>query len=207
MTLKNFSELNNVHRTFLEEIGNMGAENVSTEISNMFSSSTSISASQLRINPAIVAGKVADMLSGRTEIFSISLCEAMKGSLLLAFPYPTIERLATTFFPDISVKNKDDVNEMTLSVVRETVNIAAASYVNRLASVSGLTVDISVPNSVETPSKELPELYNASGNAVCSIKNTVTFLDSEHSFDVILYPEITTISSFIEKIGIGVPNE
>ena len=43
MALNNFNELNDMHKSFLQEIGNMGAANAATEVSNMFSSPTDIS--------------------------------------------------------------------------------------------------------------------------------------------------------------------
>ncbi len=199
MAVNNFNDLNDMHRSFLQEIGNMGAANAATEISKMFSAPTDISTPQVRINPAVIAGKVADMLCAKAEAFRITLCGDMKGSLLFVFPYPSIERLASAFFPDVSIKSKDDINEMTVSVVRETVNIAAASYANCMALMSGFTVDISVPDAVGTPSNELGELFNG---IVCSVKNTMEFPDSHRSFDVIFYPEITTMASFMGKMGL-----
>lgn len=199
MAVNNFNDLNDMHRSFLQEIGNMGAANAATEISKMFSAPTDISTPQVRINPAVIAGKVADMLCAKAEAFRITLCGDMKGSLLFVFPYPSIERLASAFFPDVSIKSKDDINEMTVSVVRETVNIAAASYANCMALMSGFTVDISVPDAVGTPSNELGELFSG---IVCSVKNTMEFPDSHRSFDVIFYPEITTMASFMGKMGL-----
>lgn len=200
MALNNFNEMNDMHRSFLQEIGNMGAANAATEVSNMFSSPTDISTPLVRISPAAVAGKVADILSAKAETFLIALSGDVTGSLLFVFPYPSIERLAAAFFPDVSVKSRDDINDMTISVVRETVNIAAASYANCMALMSGFTVDISVPNAVSSPSKEMRELIGS--EPVCSVKNTMEFNDHPHLFDVIFYPEIVTISSFMQKMGL-----
>jgi len=202
MALNNFNEFNDMHKSFLQEIGNMGAANAATEVSKMFSSPTDISTPQVRINPAVIAGKVADMLCANGETFRITLCGDIKGSLLFIFPYATIERLASAFFPDISIKSKDDMNEMTVSAVQETVNISAASYANCMALMAGLTVDISVPNAVNVPSKELQEICNSCVGTVCSIKNTIEFTDSHRPFDVIFYPEVSAMVSFMGKIGL-----
>ncbi len=200
MALNNFNELNDMHKSFLQEIGNMGAANAATEVSNMFSSPTDISTPQVRITPAVIAGKAADMLCANTEAFHITLSGDVKGSLLFVFPYQSVERLAAPFFPDVSVKSKDDINDMTISVVRETVNIAAASFANCMALMTGFTVDISVPDHVAIPSKELSEL--SGGGQVCYVKITMEFTDHPRLFDVIFYPEITTIASFMKKMGL-----
>ncbi len=202
MALNNFNEFNDMHKSFLQEIGNMGTANAATEISKMFSSPTDISTPQVRINPAVIAGKVADMLCANAETFRITLCGDIKGSLLFIFPYATIERLVSAFFPGTSVKCRDDMNEMTVSTVQETVNISAASYANCMALMAGLMVDISVPNAVAVPSKELAEVINSCGGAVCSVKTTIEFTDSHSPFDVIFYPEVSSIASFMGKMGL-----
>lgn len=201
MAPNNFNEFNDMHKSFLQEIGNMGTANAATELSEMYSSPTDISTPQVRINPAVIAGKVADMLCSDAEPFRITLCGDIKGSLLFIFPYGTIERLVSAFFPGTIVKCRGDMNEMTLSAVRETVNISAASYANCMANMAELPVDISVPDSVAVPSKELAEISNA-GGAACSVKTTIEFTDSRSPFDVIFYPEIFSIASFMGKMGL-----
>lgn len=200
MALNNFNEFNDMHKSFLQEIGNMGAANAATEVSNMFSSPTDISTPQVRVNPAMIAGRAADMLCANAETLSITLSGDVKGSLLFVFPYASIERIAAPFFPGTSIKCKEDVNEMVTSVMRETVNIAAASYANSMALMSGFTVDISVPNAMETPSKELAEL--SGGDTVCYVKITMEFTDHPRLFDVIFYPELSTITAFMQKMGL-----
>ncbi|MCM1328727.1 MAG: chemotaxis protein CheC [Ruminococcus sp.] len=200
MALNNFNELNDMHKSFLQEIGNMGAANAATEVSNMFSSPTDISTPQVRVNPAMIAGRAADMLCAGAETLSITLSGDVKGSLLFVFPYNSIERLAAPFFPGTEIKSKDDINEMVTSVMRETVNIAAASYANSMALMSGFMVDISVPNSMAAPSKELAEL--SGGNAVCYVKITMEFKDHPRLFDVIFYPELGTLTNFMQKMGL-----
>lgn len=195
-----FNEFDEIHKSFLQEIGNMGAGNAATEVAGMYSSPTDISTPQVRINPASVAGKVADMLSARAEAFKITLCGDMKGTLMFIFPYPSIERLAGNFFPEISVKSKDDMDEMTISAVRETVNIAAASYANSISQMSGSPVDISIPESVPQPSKEIRGDKNSE---VCFVKNSIEFLDTHNAFDVVFYPELGAITDFMGKIGLA----
>ncbi|MCM1168107.1 MAG: chemotaxis protein CheC [Lachnospiraceae bacterium] len=194
-----FSEFEEIHKSFLQEIGNMGAGNAATEVAGMFSSPTDISTPQVRINPASVAGKVADMLSAKAETFKITLCGDMKGTLMFVFPYSSIERLAGNFFPEVSVKSKDDMDEMTVSAVRETVNIAAASYANSISQMTGKLVDISIPEAVPQPSKEIGSDANSE---VCFVKNSIEFLDTHNSFDVVFYPELGAITDFMGKIGL-----
>lgn len=203
MALNSFGELNDMQKSVLQEISNMGAGNAATAVSQMISSPTDISTPQVKINPAALAGRVADMLSRDAEAYLIKLCGDMRGAVLFTFPYPYIERLAGTFFPDTSVKCADDLNDMTSSIVRETVNIAAAAYANSFALMSGLTVDISVPESVEAPSQAILDTAGGSGTVpVCFVSNSIEISDCHKAFSVLFYPELETIKSFMGKIGV-----
>lgn len=202
MALNSFDDFSDMHKSVLQEISNMGAGNAATSLSQMISSPTDISTPQVKINPAALAGRVADMLSRDAEAYLIKLFGDISGSVLFVFPYPFIERLAGTFFPGKSVKGKDDFDEMTSSVVRETVNISAAAYANSLALMSGMTVDITVPESVKAPSEDILAASAASSGGVCFVNNSIEISDCHKSFNVLFYPELNTIKNFMGKIGV-----
>lgn len=202
MALNSFDEFSDMHKSVLQEISNMGAGNAATALSQMISSPTDISTPQVKVNPPMLAGRVADMLSRGAEAFLIKLCGDIQGSVLFAFPYPFIERLGGTFFPGVSVKSAEDVDEMTSSVVRETVNISAAAYANSLALMSGMTVDISVPESVKAPSEAILAISAAGNSNICFVNNSIEITDCHKSFNVLFYPELVTIKNFMAKIGV-----
>lgn len=203
MALNSFDEFSDMHKSVLQEISNMGAGNAATALAQMISSPTDISTPQVKINPAPLAGRVADMLSRTAEAYLIKLREDIQGSVLFVFPYPFIERLAGTFFPGASVQGADSVDEMISSVVRETVNISAAAYANSLALMSGMTVDITVPESIKAPSEQiLAESASAGNGGVCFVSNSIEITDCHKAFNVLFYPELNTIKNFMNKIGV-----
>ncbi len=202
VALNSFNDFSDMHKSVLQEICNMGAGNAATAVSQMISSPTDISTPQVKINPAALAGKVADMLSANAEVYFIKLCGDMLGAVMFVFPYAFVERLASTFFPGISIKSKEDIDEMSGSAVRELVNIVAASYANSLALMSGITVDISVPEYVESPSKEI-QAFNSEGlSSLCFVNNSIEILDCHKAFNAFFYPELKTIQDFMRKLGV-----
>ncbi len=132
MSLNSFNEFEEMHRSVLQEICNIGA---ATAVSQMISSATDISTPQVKILAPALAGKIADMHSSDSEAFLIKLCGDMLGSVLFVFPYTFISRLAETFFPGVSIQKKEDMDEMSTSAVRETVNIVSAAYANSNVNV------------------------------------------------------------------------
>lgn len=201
MAITDFAAFSEMHISVLQEIGNMGAGNAATALSDMIGAATDISVPQVRRLTAAQAASVTDTLSAKTASYLIGVNGDMRGAMLFIFPFDFIGRLASTYFPGTEVKKREDMNEMVLSVVQETVNIVAASYANNFAIMSGMTVDISVPQSVLAPSREILAAVGT-GN-VCFINNSIEITDCKKSFNVLFFPELETIKSFMCRIGVS----
>lgn len=202
MPINSFKEFSEMHLSVLQEIGNMGSGNAATSLSNMISSATDISVPQIKILAAAQAAAVTDMLSSRTAAYLITISGDIKGSMLLVMPFEFIERLVGTYFPGVSVTGKESMDEMVLSVVQETVNIIAASYANNLAELSGMMVDISVPESVTSPSAKILAVNTADPSTVCFISNTIEISDVKKNFNLLFFPELESIQAFMGKLGV-----
>ena len=198
MAIGSFADFSEMHTSFLQEIANMGAGNAATSLSNMISEATDISVPTVRIISSGEACQLADMLCSRTEAYLITLSGDLKGNILFIIPYQFVSQLVGTFFPGTTVNGKEDMNDMAVSVVQEMVNIAAAAYANNFAIMSGMTVDISIPESVCTPSAKL----DISDASACFINTSIEICSSKQSFNVLFFPEIDTIKDFMGRIGI-----
>ncbi len=199
---KSFAEFTEIHTSCLQEIANMGAGNAATSLSDMIGAPTDISVPTVKILPSAEANKLADMLSSRTMAYLVTLSVDLKGSLLFIVPFEFAERMAQTYFPDASVKCADDVDEMTASVMQEAVNIVAAAYANNFAILSGMTVDISVPERVTSPSAKIYAQNDPGTVNSCFINTSVEIVDCKRSFNVIFFPEAETISGFMARLGV-----
>ena len=202
MSVNSFADFTEMHTSFLQEIGNMGAGNAATALSDMITAPTDISVPTVKIISAAEAVKLADMLSGRTAAYLITLRGDLKGSLLFIIPFAFVERLVQTYFPEASVKSKADMDDMATSMVREMVNIVAASYANNFAMISGFMVDISVPEATTSPSAGIMAQHAVGTQSLCFINNTVEIVDCKKNFNVLFFPELDTIKKFMGKIGI-----
>lgn len=180
----------------------MGAGNAATSLSGMISAPTDISVPAVKILSAAEAGGLADILSSRTVSYLITLSGDMKGSMLFIIPYEFIERLVGTYFPGTSVKSKDDMDEMATSMVQEMVNLASAAYANNFAIMSGMMVDISVPDCTSAPSAKILAQNKAGTVNVCFINMAIEICDCKKNFNVLFFPELDTIKDFMGRIGI-----
>ena len=201
MSINSFADFTEMHTSFLQEIGNMGAGNAATALSDMVTAPTDISVPTVKIVSSAEGCKLVNMLGAAAYL--ITLCGDLKGSLLFVIPFAFVERLVQTYFPGISIKSKADMDEMATSVVREMVNIVAASYANNFAMISGFMVDISVPEATTAPSMGIMAQQLIGTQALCFINNTLEIVDCKKNFNVLFFPELETIKKFMGKIGIA----
>lgn len=202
MAIGSFSDMTDMHKSVLQEICNMGAGSTATALSQMISTPTDISTPQVKVVSSMLAGKVADTLCKDAMSFVIRLHKDVSGALLFIFPCPFIERIAATYFPGTEIKSVDDVDEMTASLVSETVNVSAASYANSLSLLSGMTVDITTPEQTPAPSSSILSVLGSTP-AVCSVTNTIEVSDCHKSYSTLFYPEINSVNAILERLGMG----
>lgn len=202
VAVNSFADFTEMHTSFLQEISNMGAGNAATSISTMITAPTDISVPAVKILSAAQAADLADMLSSRTEAYLVTLSGDIRGSLLYIIPYEFIERLVSTYFPGVSIKSRENMDDMARSMVQEMVNIASASYANNFAIMTGMMVDISVPDPDRKPSPKILAV-NAPGTVnVCFINMAIEICDCKKNFNVLFFPELETIKRFMGKMGI-----
>ena len=104
---------------------------------------------------------------------------------------------------------------IALSFIQEIGNILAGSYVNAISSLTGLTIDISVPTiSIDmagailaVPAVEFAQI----GNSVLFIDDSFLFTNAEKSDDnneiksnMILVPELSSLETLFSRLGIEV---
>lgn len=197
VAVNSFTDFTEMHTSFLQEIGNMGAGNAATSISNMLGQATDISVPTVRILSKAEAASLTDMLCSRTMAYLVELKGDLKGNVLFVIPFQFITQLVGNFFPGVQINDRSGMDEMACSVVQEMVNIAAAAYANNFAIMSNMLVDISIPNPVTAPSAQV-----CTADSACFISTSIEIVSSKQSFNVLFFPEIDTIKDFMGRIGI-----
>ncbi len=179
----------------------MGAGNAATSVSQMISAPADISTPQVKMLPPALAGKVVDALCRDAMAFLIRLRLDVLGALVFIFPYPFIERLANAFFPGTVIKDAGGIDAMTASLVGETVNLSAAAYANSISILAGMTVDISTPEGIQAPSREILSMVGTGSRAVCSVNNSIEIVDCHEAYTALFYPEWNSVKAILDKLG------
>lgn len=205
MPLHDYSDLNAMHLDVLREIGNIGTGNAATSLASMLQKPVNISVPRINV---LDYEKVAEELGGpETMIVGIMLTISGEVSGMMMF---LLEKdFAHAIVNDLlggCFKGFHELDELSISALKEIGNIMAASYVNAIAQLTGLTIDISVPSmTVDMAGAILsvPAIYFA------DISDKVIFIQDEFNGDaenmtshILLIPTADSLQRIMRNLGV-----
>lgn len=207
MALNNLNELNPLQMDVLREIGNIGSGNSATSLAQILSSSIDIGVPTVR---DLEYNEVIDMLGGPEQVvigLLVRLTGDIKGMMMYLLKENFANKVTSTFYG----KETTDVlqlDEMDRSAICEMGNIMASSYVNAIAQLSGLFIDISVPAFcadmvgaiMSVPAVEFAEV----SDRVLFIDDMFKVSDDEIRSNMILIPEMESLKLLFTKLGVEI---
>ena len=146
MRINNAGDITPLHLDVLSEVGNIGAGNAATALSEMLHYMVKVSVPSVRV---VDLEEVAKEIGTEEEIAAIliNLDQDLIGTMLSVFHGPFANELVKSFvgmdLPEIGMF-KD--NEMGRSILCEVGNITVATYVNALSKLSEMVINILPPS-------------------------------------------------------------
>ena len=212
MSLQNMDQLNAMHFDVLREIGNIGQGNAASSLSQMLSQTIDISVPTVKL---LDFNESVEYLGGPENVV-LGMLVGLSGDINGMMLYVLQKSFANSMLKAVFGKEINDLtelDEMDLSFIREIGNILAGSYVNAISSLTGLTIDISVPTiSIDmagailaVPAVEFAQI----GNSVLFIDDSFIFGgssadNSEIKSNMILVPELSSLETLFSRLGIEV---
>ncbi len=212
MSLQNMDQLNAMHFDVLREIGNIGQGNAASSLSQMLSQTIDISVPTVKL---LDFNESVEYLGGPENVV-LGMLVGLRGDINGMMLYVLQKSFANSMLKAVFGKEINDLtelDEMDLSFIREIGNILAGSYVNAISSLTGLTIDISVPTiSIDmagailaVPAVEFAQI----GNSVLFIDDSFIFGgssadNSEIKSNMILVPELSSLETLFSRLGIEV---
>ncbi len=126
----------------LSEIGNIGAGNAATSLANMINKKIDMRVPKV----SVLDFKDVPGLLGGEEIpvcgIMFNLDGDMEGTIMFILTLDSVKRLLDLMMPGMM---KDELDEMSMSAVKEVGNILSGSYISSLAGLTNLKINMSVP--------------------------------------------------------------
>ena len=137
-------EMSDEYFDVLKELGNIGAGNATTALSQMMQCKVDMSVPQVRLMEFKELGKIM----GGEEIIMAGVYLGIEGDIAGSIMF-LLEKQAARHLVDklmgMSMEG-EEFSEMEFSALKEVGNIITAAYLNSLSSLTGLRIQPSVPD-------------------------------------------------------------
>jgi chemotaxis protein CheC len=212
MAINSFENLDSMHVDALTEIGNIGSGNAVSALSSMTQQNIRIKVPKVEISEL---SEVITYFGGAEYLVAgllVTLNEDIDGMILYMFGADFVNVILTAFF-GAGVESLMDLDDMHKSALLEIGNVMAASYVNALSQMTGLTIDISVPSmSVDYAGSLLATtmaMHTAIsgedlGDKVLFINDCFVIDGKELDGHMILVPAVKSLNVMFSKLGVEV---
>ena len=205
MALNDYGELNPIQLDVLREIGNIGTGNAATSLSSMLGKPVNIQVPKISIlNYNVVSeqlGGPENMIVGMLLALSGDVTGMMMFLLERDFAHMALNALLGQSLEDFAA-----ADEMSLSALREIANIMAASYVNAIAQLTGMTIDISVPDiciDMVGAILSVPAIHFANiSDKIIFIQDEFDSADESVTSHILLMPDVDSLSKIMRNLGI-----
>lgn len=141
----NFDNIDNMHLDILKEIGNIGAGNATTALSQLINRRIDMGIPKVNI---LEFKELSDVLGGaENPIVGILLGVEgeINGMMMFVLEQSSAHNLVNMLMGK-ELDNFDDFTEMDLSALKEIGNIITGAYLSSLSSLTNLKIIASVPH-------------------------------------------------------------
>ena len=195
--INSYDDLSPVQLDVLKEIGNIGSGNAATALSQLLGRSIDMQVPQVRLMD------VADAIEslGSPDKLVVGILIRLKGDADGMIMFLLEEAFAKTIVTGLMGERSFSLYEMS-----EIGNIMGGSYVNAIANLSGMVIDMSVPalttdmlGAIMTvPATELSEAYER----VLMISEQFLIDSVEIQSDMLLIPTVESLRTLLGKLGV-----
>lgn len=203
--LKTYSDLDDLARDALQEIGNIGTGNALTSLSTMMHKTIHLQTPAIRIVPY----QEAQDLLGGPQTVKVGILIEISGDMKGIFMFLLNETFTNQLLQGVLGENAGNVrepDEMATSAICEIGNIMCCSYINAIASMTGMQIHVSVPTSCTDMAGSLlsvPMIHFAKmGDELLFIENCFRLDERDFISHVLFLPELSSITYLLEKLGV-----
>ena len=208
MPFETFDKLNDMHIDALREIGNIGSGNAASALSTMLCCPVNISVPTVQVldyNDAVEQmGGPEQMIVGSL----ISLEGDVQGMILFLLQKNFSSMMIKTLLCAEEAPEMESIDEMGYSVIQEVANIMAASYLNAIGPLTGLTIGMSTPSlciDMLGAILSVPAIYYANiSDKIIYIQDEFSGHDFRAPSHILLIPDMDSLKNIMGKLGLEV---
>jgi chemotaxis protein CheC len=189
----------------LREIGNIGAGNAATSLSVMLGQPVDMTLPKVNL---VEFNDVADAVGGAEAVnygVLLNLSGDIDGMIMFILD-KSFAHLMLNILMGEHFQNFDEMDEMALSAIKEVGNILSGAYVNSLAELTGLKIELSVPYvniDMAGALLSVPIIkFGTIGDRVLFIEENFKSNEASVASHMILFAEMESLALILGKLGL-----
>lgn len=201
-----YEHLNEFQLSVLTEIGNIGAGNAATSLSDILTDRIMMSVPDLRI---IDVSDMATILGGpENEIAGIllNMTGDVEGMLLFLLDKQFVGLLIKVLLQE-DLDSFQGISEMDMSAIMEIGNILAGAYVSAIAAMTDLDIRLTTPQAtvdmvgaiLSYPAAQFGEM----GDKLMFIEENFISGESTVKSHLLIMPELRSLDKILSSLGVA----
>lgn len=205
MKIKNYDEMNLLEMDVIQEIGSIGTGNAATALSSVLDQEVKMTIPAVHVlgyNEALhQLGEPEEIVAAVLKKMSGEINGIMLFILKLDFINVVLERLLGRVIDDFS-----ELTVIELSAMEEIGNIVISSYITALSSLTGVEIQLSVPDIavnmlggiLSVPMVE----FGYETDKLLIINGKFIVGGKVLNSDILMLPDIPSLNGLMEKLGV-----
>lgn len=198
-------ELNENYIDILKEIGNIGAGNAATSLSEMLSKRIDMNIPEVNL---LEYNDIVESIGGAENVvvgILVNFEGEINGVILFLLKREFVHLILNSLL-ETDLESFEDITEMGISALSEIGNIMISSYVNSISTLADIKINISVPSLNIDMSGALLDTVTAQftevSDKVISIKEKYYVQDKDIHSNMLLLPDNKSMEILLKRFEI-----
>ena len=200
-------ELNDIHIDVLKEIGNIGAGNAATSLSQMLSKRIDMNVPEVSL---LNYDDIIESIGGAENVvvgILVSFDGDIDGVILFLLKKEFVHLILNSLL-GTELHSFEEISEMEMSALSEIGNIMVSSYVNSISILTEMAIDITVPSLNTDMSGALLDSVTAefseAADKVIFIKEKYFCQDETVYSHMLLLPSMKSLKILLKRFGLDI---
>jgi chemotaxis protein CheC len=196
-----------MHIDVLREIGNIGAGNAATSLGMILNAEVGIQLPKVQITDF---DSTVEALGGAEAMavgVLLNFSGEANGMIMFLLQMEDAENI-TSILVQEDESGEAGLSEIKLSAIKEIGNILGSAYVNSIAQLTGLRIDISVPYIAIDMAGAILSVpiieFGAVGDKVMFIEEGFFTAEKQLDSDVVMFADVNTLQRIMGRLGFEV---
>lgn len=205
MTIESYEQLGAMEIDVLTEVGNIGSGNAVTAFSAMIGKAVDIQVPAVKLLDFQTA---IDFAGGAEKLVAgilVQISGDIEGMMLFLLEQDMVDLIVSTFFGQDTVSLLELTPDM-VSALNETGNIMSGSYVNAIAELAQMKINVGVPMMCVDM---VGAIMSVPVSIIGEMSDKLLFIDSHLIIDkteikskMMLLPTVNSLDTLLKKLGV-----